>query len=610
MMNVFAFQFDIEPAAGQTGFACLAAVRELITEWVRGIYRQMKNESPPFPFDGSVVKPHAFHEVRTDARQCDTHGLVTLEWEFPAGGDPSVAWRWLAVVACDAGAVQAAFRTDAASRSPAVRPMQYTIDTGHTILLAYPALHRRLTATWRCRTGGQPVTANPRDVTEDHAEAFVEELLSPARALPVFALNLTGAVKIEAPSLQLIQDRLLGLGQLAVVQDAAANSRLTELLGPDLALGEGVLRTYWPGLTKESPPEDHALRSAEEVLEGVKSEPLELRLLRMTSVIACARFREGPLITAARAALDRDQAGKKQVVEAAAEAARRHRKETEAADANLRRSREQCDGFRRDRDTARRDCEAAREQVKALESERAQTRARISELEEELRKASESELLVALERAWDENKEMQDACERERRRADAVAEELRLLRENWNQMWARPPEPEEPAAPDRRHEETADGDWDFESVADALDVAEMEFGDVLTIWDNASRSAEDSPFSSPGKVFRALKAIAEVGRAYFRSQDGGTPLGPVEQAFASRVPFKYTAFESQMTMNLYGEERTFRHGTQSRQMQRHLTLGGGTTNNCLQIYFEFDDAARRVLVGYCGRHLKYYRQRT
>jgi hypothetical protein len=45
-------------------------------------------------------------------------------------------------------------------------------------------------------------------------------------------------------------------------------------------------------------------------------------------------------------------------------------------------------------------------------------------------------------------------------------------------------------------------------------------------------------------------------------------------------------------------------------MQRHLTLGGGGTNSCLSIYFEFDDANQRVVIGYRGRHLPYSNQRT
>jgi hypothetical protein len=130
------------------------------------------------------------------------------------------------------------------------------------------------------------------------------------------------------------------------------------------------------------------------------------------------------------------------------------------------------------------------------------------------------------------------------------------------------------------------------------------------VWDDAVKSAAESAFSSPAKVFQALTAIAEVGRACFQARSGGPPLGPIERAFVSRVPFKYTGFESQTTLGLFGADRVFHHQGQSRQMQRHLTLGGGATNNCLQIYFELDDASDRVLIGHCGRHLRYSRQRT
>ncbi len=101
-----------------------------------------------------------------------------------------------------------------------------------------------------------------------------------------------------------------------------------------------------------------------------------------------------------------------------------------------------------------------------------------------------------------------------------------------------------------------------------------------------------------------------MGRAYFAAQNGGPPLGPIDLAFRSRVPFKYTAFESETTLSIYGAERCFRHDGQSRQIQRHLTLGGGQTNNCLQIYFDFDEPSRRVIIGHCGRHLPFQRQRT
>jgi hypothetical protein len=155
-----------------------------------------------------------------------------------------------------------------------------------------------------------------------------------------------------------------------------------------------------------------------------------------------------------------------------------------------------------------------------------------------------------------------------------------------------------------------DGERTFDSIAQALQAAAEESADVLVVWEDAAQSAEQSLFPSPAKVFRALRAIAEVGRDYFKAQRGGPSLGPVELAFRRRVPFKYTGFESQTTLALFGAERVFHHEGQARLMQRHLTLGGGTTNHCLQIYFEFDDDARRVLIGYCGRHLRYSRGRT
>ncbi|MBX9625130.1 MAG: hypothetical protein K2X82_15090, partial [Gemmataceae bacterium] len=148
------------------------------------------------------------------------------------------------------------------------------------------------------------------------------------------------------------------------------------------------------------------------------------------------------------------------------------------------------------------------------------------------------------------------------------------------------------------------------TVAEALAAAAARFPDVLVVWQDAVRSAVESRFASPDQAYRALAAIAEVGRGYFAARDGGPPLGPVDQAFRRRTPFKYAGFESRTTLGMYGEARVFRHGGEARPMQRHLTLGGGQTNNCLQIYFDFDDAARRVLIGYCGRHLPYSRQRT
>jgi len=260
--------------------------------------------------------------------------------------------------------------------------------------------------------------------------------------------------------------------------------------------------------------------------------------------------------------------------------------------------------FRQERDTAE-------QQLRALQSELADVRGQLAAFRDAApagpagRDEGFDEFAAELERTWGENERLCAERDAAQRRVAELEADLRNTKENLAQLWgslaAPGPQPPAPGLIDERA---------FDTVVDALRAAVAEFADVLTLWEDATRSAEQSLYASPAKVFQALQAIAAVGRDYFQAQSGGPSLGPVDQAFHTRVPFKYTGFESQTTLSLYGAERVFHHGEQSRQMQRHLTLGGGQTSNCLQIYFEFDDATRRVLIGYCGRHLSYYRQRT
>jgi hypothetical protein len=195
--------------------------------------------------------------------------------------------------------------------------------------------------------------------------------------------------------------------------------------------------------------------------------------------------------------------------------------------------------------------------------------------------------------------------EASRERIVALESALRNHEENWTIVQRAVLTPPPPSFAGRN------GGRAFTSVADALRAAAEQWPDLLTVWDSATRSAEQSLFENPAKAFQALQAIAEVGAAYFASRNGGPPLGPLDRALQQRVPFKFANHESQTTMSLFGAERVFSHDTQTRQMQRHLTLGrGGKSGNCLQIYFDFDDSTQRVCIGYCGPHLRYCKMRT
>jgi hypothetical protein len=98
-------------------------------------------------------------------------------------------------------------------------------------------------------------------------------------------------------------------------------------------------------------------------------------------------------------------------------------------------------------------------------------------------------------------------------------------------------------------------------------------------------------------------AIRDVAELYFASREAGRPMGPWEDAFEERG-VKYAAQESRATMNQFGSERDFTSDGIKRRIEKHLTLGGGDKKNCLQIYFDADDAAGRFVVAHCGRHLR------
>ncbi len=275
---------------------------------------------------------------------------------------------------------------------------------------------------------------------------------------------------------------------------------------------------------------------------------------------------------------------------------------------------EDAQSFRNTVQRLHRERDSSVQRVEDLEREALDLRKQLADLQEHVNSQraaphwSEDELYVELDRAWNENRELGPGpCEIGLQIAD-LGTQLHNLKKMWSSLQATSspaPDSAEPPA-----EEAAPVERTFDSVAQALSAAETEWADILEVWSSAQESAGESGFLNPEKVYLALQAIGEVGRDYFSSQDGGEPLGPLDQAIRSRVPFKYSAFESRSTKGMYGAERVFRDGSRSQQMQRHLTLGGGQTTNCLQIYFALDDQRRKVTIGYCGRHLNYYRQRT
>lgn len=148
----------------------------------------------------------------------------------------------------------------------------------------------------------------------------------------------------------------------------------------------------------------------------------------------------------------------------------------------------------------------------------------------------------------------------------------------------------------------AELDTDFKRVIEALEFAEILFGDVLDIWESARSSAYSSNFIRPADVYRSLQSFAWFSKDYFRKNG---ELGTSFYQALQQYQLDYSS-ESETTQNKPKalEQRRFWDGDRNKIMLNHLKLGGGNgADNILRIYFDLNLETQRAEIGHCGRHL-------
>ena len=133
---------------------------------------------------------------------------------------------------------------------------------------------------------------------------------------------------------------------------------------------------------------------------------------------------------------------------------------------------------------------------------------------------------------------------------------------------------------------------DCSNVWEALMLAEAKFT-TLNIWDNASSSSVDMNSSSPRRVYTVLEILAEVGGRHFQQANNNSIISSLNESGVR------CSRESSQTMDRYGAERVFRHRGESRKMEMHIKVGQN-----LRIYFDIDTKNKKIIIGYCGRHLR------
>lgn len=248
--------------------------------------------------------------------------------------------------------------------------------------------------------------------------------------------------------------------------------------------------------------------------------------------------------------------------------------------------------------------------LRFTDSERALRRRKL--VAEETRRAAEArareiavssnvdEIEKQLLDAYDAQYRLENELSEVRARETELREELVAVQQNFALV----------AAASRDYAEAEDNGEPVtpQSVLQALEAADTQYHQI-DFWPSARDSASDSHFARPDHVLHALSALAEVGQLYFEQRRTRKPLGNLDSLFEERG-FKYAPSDSQTTLTKYGKERTFSRDRTKKLFERHLTLGGGDRQNCLQIYFDFDESVDLIQVGHCGIHLPYEGMRS
>lgn len=201
---------------------------------------------------------------------------------------------------------------------------------------------------------------------------------------------------------------------------------------------------------------------------------------------------------------------------------------------------------------------------------------------EEARGEVPAEFAAELEASWDRIAHLE-------RRLDAAEAELEDVRRAFSLVQAGGPGTEEadPLEPPPA------------TLLEALSRVQHDYRDALVVLDSARESAAECPYRNVAKYHAALCALGDVARLYHEGrlergfeaafEERGLKFGPVSQTALGKYPDEY--------------ERTYRG--QRITLSPHIKLGSGTSaGNLARIYWWIDEAAKQLVVGHAGRHLR------
>ncbi len=197
------------------------------------------------------------------------------------------------------------------------------------------------------------------------------------------------------------------------------------------------------------------------------------------------------------------------------------------------------------------------------------------------------------EHYFNESARLERELGRERERADRLQEQVANLSQALQYL---------PTSPGSADEIAPEPAFTVNSIQDAVLRATEEFPQDLVFGGDVSEGITTVVANAgpPDKIFEYLKTLAEMAQQ--RRSDG---LGKDMIAWLKEHGLKASA-ESQTVLNSAAEmqKRTWDDGRGTRRrFEKHLKPKDGTSpDQCVRIYFDYDEAIEKAVVGWVGRH--------
>lgn len=180
---------------------------------------------------------------------------------------------------------------------------------------------------------------------------------------------------------------------------------------------------------------------------------------------------------------------------------------------------------------------------------------------------------------------------------DQLREDLDAQKAAWAEVQSFTAGATQAEAADENAEQTSSG---YATVAKALAAAKKNFTGPLLFLDSAERSASESPYKNPDRVYEVFEALHLVATEW-RAKKGN--LGQTWKEAMQALGFEFKDQISSTSKGKWRSEYEFPYNGQLRLFEKHVTIGAKQADKCLSVHLYRDDDDLVLVVGHCGRHL-------